>query len=214
MASGLDQLEERRIVEVANAHPRVGAAAEEGLVLPDVSDPSHYGLIHQRIADGQVCPERVAKKGEGEVRVERVIEQVGAQHRNRSVVLERAELQQLDDGGTEVHYHSVVDFEDEAGLPRRALPRFSRPVHVPRAVHAQVATQGEAVVKGDDEILAPRPGPSARRTDNPLNGRDGAGPLRTGRTDGLPPERPVDPGCESKQRITLGHGDHPGEVGT
>jgi hypothetical protein len=93
-----DQAAELDVGQLTNAEPGVDAAVEECLVLPDVAGAGHDYLVHNRVANGEVCARGVAHAGERLVSVEGVAGEVGAEAGDGRVMGEGAFLLEFDDG--------------------------------------------------------------------------------------------------------------------
>ena len=205
VARRLDELQQLLVAQVPDAGPWILAAAEERFVLPNVADPGHHPLVHERVADGKVGAERVAEPHERLGRIELLRKEVRAEAGERPVGRERARFEQLDYGRAEVHDDGVVDFENQAGLPLGAGPRLARPVDVPGPVHPQVAPEREPVIELDHEVLPDGPGTQAGRTDQPLDLRNRPRTVRSRGADDLAGQSAVHPAREPVEGVTLGH---------
>ena len=62
----------------------------------------------------------------------------------------------LDNRGAEAHSHPIGHLDDDTHLMAQSPPPLAAPVEMPRAGHAQVRVQHEAVVPHDLEVLAAR----------------------------------------------------------
>ena len=204
-SGGRDQAVEGRVVERAHGRERRHALDPQDLVLVDVADAGERALVHQGDADLHAGPGRVAQPSTRLGAIERRIEEVRAETRERRVEGGGSRLEQLDDRRIEADRDGARHLEHQAGPGRGPAPRLARPVAVPRPVHAQVRAELQPAVEPDDQVLADRLHGVDATSDKAVGLRDRARAVGARRGDGAPDEVRPKPGGGPVERVALGH---------
>jgi hypothetical protein len=189
-------------VELVDRRERAQAAGEQHLRLVDVADARGDPLIEQEVADGGTAVGVGLHPTHDLTEVGVGLAQVGAETPETGVAVAVELAERLDHGRVEADGDPVGHLDDHPGRVRALAPALARPVQVPRARHAHVGVQHDAVVPRHLEVLAVALDP----LDDPALLRAGPGEARgveAGRH--LADERDAQRCCGPVDRVAFRH---------
>ena len=140
--------------DVGHGREWIHAADEENLGFQDVADARQHALIEQDLGDRvvrlreQAAPRLIA--------IERRVEEIGTERRERAVAPEVACRQELRDRHVEADGDERRGGDQHAHVARGPLPALARPVDVPAAVHPHVRVQHEIARERHQQMLSAR----------------------------------------------------------
>ena len=114
-------------------------------------------------------------------------------------------FEELDDRRIEADRDGARHLEHQSGTPGRTAPALVGAVAMPRAVHAQMGPDLEAVVEPDEQVLAERFDCGDLPPDDPIHPGHGTRPAGPGRDDRPSDQVRPQAGRGPEEGVALGH---------